>query len=115
MEKETLTYLYKELTQVLANYNNLDALKKDILDYSFFMKEMYAYPNYFSEFYAVKKKLLEYLILKDYHLDDFTVFQQHFFLRCLFEHHSFEDLDMFIQMNMSDEEMLLNYQKYFRK
>lgn len=113
MERETLTFLLKQLSLTLSQYQDLNRLKEDLKEYAAFMSDVYQQPSYFSDFYIIKQRFLIYLKRHHYHCQDFTCFQRHLILRCLFENYTYEELDQFVKRKMSDEEMEKAYQKHF--
>lgn len=115
MERETLDFLLSQLFLTLEKYTDLEHLKNDLREYTDFMADVYDHPNYFSEFYTIKQRFHVYLKQHHYKTTDFTRFQRHLILRCLFENYSFADLDQFAQIHISDEEMERGYQASFRK
>ena len=113
MEKETLDFLLNQLSLTLSKYQDLNLLKEDLIEYAAFMSDVYQQPDYFSDFYIIKQRFLKYLKLHHYHCRDFTYFQRHLILRCLFENYTYTELDQFVERKMSDEQMESAYQKYF--
>lgn len=114
MEKSTLNYLIKHLTEGLKQYQDIDDLKNDLIAYSVFMADVYEQPTYFGEFMAIHKQYLEYLHLRKWNPENFSLFQKHLIYRCLFEGVSFDDLDLFVQEGLSDDEMEERYSNYFK-
>lgn len=114
LERETLDFLLNQLSLTLSKYQDLNQLKEDLMEYAAFMSDVYQQPDYFSDFYMIKQRFLTYLKLHHYHCGDFTCFQRHLILRCLFENYTYQELDQFVKRRMSDEQMESAYQKYFR-
>lgn len=115
MEQSTLDYLYQHLLTNLNDYTSLEALKKDILDYSIFMKDVYLQPTYFCEFIDVKRRYIEFLDQNSYQDNDFTLFQKHLIYRCLLEGYRNEEISEFVTAKISDDEMEQRYYDYIGK